>query len=66
MHTCMCNVVVGGDCNSACVILYAERLQSENSLLKGEVDSLTQQNKQQLQGLNQVQELATMLQESHR
>ncbi|XP_065915491.1 centrosomal protein of 72 kDa-like [Dysidea avara] len=43
-----------------------DRLQSENSLLKGEIDSLTQQNKQQLQGLNQVQELATMLQESHR
>ena len=48
------------------VMLCIDRLQSENSLLKGEIDSLTQQNKQQLQGLNQVQELATMLQESHR
>ena len=42
------------------------RLQTENKLLKAEVDSLTQQNSQQQQGLSQVQELVTMLQESHR
>ena len=48
------------------MVLRVERLQSENGLLKGEVDSLAKQNHQQLQGLNQVQELATMLQESHR
>ena len=42
------------------------RLQTENKLLKAEVDSLTQQNSQQQQGLSQVQELVAMLQESHR
>ena len=42
------------------------RLQTENKLLRAEADSLSQQNRQQQQGLSQVEELATMLQESHR
>ena len=45
------------------VVVYTDRLQTENKLLRAEVDSLTQQSRQQQQGLSQVQELATMLQE---
>ena len=47
-------------------VVCTERLQTENKLLRAEVDSLTQQSRQQQQGLSQVQELATMLQENHR
>ena len=46
--------------------MFTDRLQTENKLLRAEADSLSQQNRQQQQGLSQVEELATMLQESHR
>ena len=48
------------------LLMCIDRLQTENKLLRAEADSLSQQNRQQQQGLSQVEELATMLQESHR
>ena len=58
----MCLLYYIGHCNTLCEMFLADDLQRQNEILKSEVEMLQVRLKQ----FGQVQELASMLQQSHK